>query len=150
MSIFSTILHDVTSVFTHFTQANLDKLVGDVQAGIQVAESDLASAAAFIVTNGPNYVEDAQLLIATLGAFTGNLTIPVTVISALEVAVNDLEQFIGAAKSVASGTTSAFDVFAAMGAVNDISRVTLGYKMHQSLINATAAARVALVSSTKK
>src|SRR5271165_3379107 len=150
MSVFSTVLHDVTSLFTHFTQANLDKLVGDVNSGIQVAESDIAAAATFIVTNGPTYVEDAQLLIATLAAFTGHLTIPVTVISALESTVGDMQQFISVANSVKSNVAHGLDLFAAMGAVDDQSRVALGYKMHQSLINATALARVSLATATKK
>lgn len=150
MSYFSTVIADITAVFTHFNQANFDKLIADVQQGVQVAESDLASAAAYIVANGPNYVQDAQEIVAILGALTGNLTIPATVISALNVAISDIEQFIGAVNSAQSGTAHAMDMFAVMGAVDDVSRVALGYKMHQSLINATAAARVALVSSTKK
>lgn len=150
MSIFSTLIGDVTSLFTHFNQANLDKFVADIQQGLQVAETDLAAAAAYIVSHGPAYVQDAQEVVAILAALTGNLTIPGSVITALKVAIDDMEQFIAAADHASSGTAHAVDMFAVMGAVDDVSRVHLGYKMHQSMIQATAVARVALANATKK
>jgi hypothetical protein len=150
MSIFSKILADATALFTHFNQANYDQLIADIQQGVQVAESDLAAAAAWVAANGPTYVQDAETLVSVLAALTGNLTIPASVIAALQTAISDMEQFIAAVSNASSGTTSAFDVFATMGAVDDQSRVALGYKMNQSLIQATATARNALAVATKK
>lgn len=143
---------DLVAFFTHFNQATFDQLVADLQQDVQVAEADLAKAAAWIVANGPTYVQDAQTLVSVLAALTGNLTIPVSVISALNTAIVDMEQFIGAVGKTSSVTTAGF--MSALAAVPDgkESPGTLlsGYKMHQSLIAATAAARGALGNAKKK
>lgn len=145
-------LTDLENFFTHFSQANFDTLVADIQMDVQVAEADLAKAAAYIVANGPTYVQDAQTLIAVLAALGGNLTIPGSVISVLNAAVSDIEQFIGAVGKVASVTTAGFMTSLAAFPDGNESPGTVvnGYKMHQSLINATAAARVALANAKKK
>lgn len=142
---------DLTNFFVHFNQANFDVLVADIKQDIQVAEADLAKAAAFIVANGPTYVQDAQTLVAVLAALSGNLTIPSSVISALQTAIADVEQFIGAVSKVSSVSTAGF--MSALAAVPDgkESPATLmsGYHMHQDLIAATALARQALVAAQK-
>jgi hypothetical protein len=150
MSWWTTIVADATNLVTNFNQQNLDQLIADIQQDVQVAESDLAKAGAWFVANLPTVISDAQEFIAVLSALTGNLTIPASVITVLETAVSDTQQFLSAVESVSSGTAHAVDVFATMGAVDDTTRIALGYKMHQSLISATAAARVALAASTKK
>ena len=135
-----------------FTQAKFDQLVADIQGDVQIAESDLAAAAAWIVANGPNYVTDAQTLVAVLKALTGNLTIPGAVLSALGVAITDMQQFIGAVGKVTAPTVQS--VVGALTAIPDGNEapgtLVSGYKMHQSLIAATAAARGALANATKK
>jgi hypothetical protein len=142
---------DLENFFTHFSQANFDALVADIQQGIQVAESDLARAAAYIVANGPTFVADAQSVISVLGALTGQLTIPTGVISALEVAVTDINQFIGAVGKVSSVTTAGFmSTLAALPDSNEApGTLVSGYKMHQALIAATAAGRLALGTATR-
>lgn len=145
-------LTDLENFFTHFNQANFDTLVADIQQDIEVAEADLARAAAWIVANGPTYVEDAQTLVAVLAALTGNLTIPASVISALKVAIADVQQFIGAVGKVSAVTTAGF--MSALAAVHDGNEspgsLMRGYKMHQSLMAATAAARQALANASRK
>lgn len=143
---------DLAAFFTHFNQANFDKLVGDIQADVQVAEADLAKAAAWLVAQGPTFVSDAETLVSVLGALSGNLTIPSSVISALSTAANDLNQFIGVVGKVTSVTTAAFmDSLAAFPDGNESpGTLVSGYKVHQSLINATAAARMALATAHKK
>lgn len=147
MSIFT----DLATFFTHFNQANFDKLVADIQQDIQVAESDLAKAAAWLVANGPTIVQDAQVLVGVLAALTGNLTIPASVISGLNVAILDLQQFVGAAGKVSSVSTSGF--ISALAAIPDGKETpyTLmsGYKAHQAVIGATATARQALADAQK-
>jgi hypothetical protein len=142
--------NDLTNFFTTFSQASFDELIADIQQDIEVAESDLAKAAAWIVANGPNYVQDAQTLVAVLAALTGNLTIPASVISTLNVAIADMQQFIGAVTTVSSGTTSAFDALAAYGGSETPAVISSGYKVHQALVEATAAARGTLAAATKK
>jgi hypothetical protein len=143
---------DLENFFTHFSQANFDTLVADIQQGIQVAESDLAKAAAFLVANGPTFVSDAQSIIAVLAALSGNLTIPAGVISVLNTAVADIEQFLGAVGKVASVTTQSFvSSLAAFPDGNEApGTLVSGYKMHQALIAATAQARLAIPAATKK
>jgi hypothetical protein len=138
-------------VFT-FNQAKFDTLVANIKQDIQVAESELAEAAAWVVANGPGLVSDAQTLIAVLGALTGNLTIPASVISALKVAVGDVQQFIGAVSAAQSATTAstAFDALAAFGGSNQMAVVVSGYAAHSSLTQAVAAARLALANAKKK
>jgi len=147
-----TFITDLENFFTHFTQANFDALVADIQQEVQVAESDLAKAAAFLVANGPTFVSDAQSIIAVLAALSGNLTIPAGVISTLNTAVADIEQFLSAVGKVASVTTTNFiSTLAALPDGNEApGTLVSGYKMHQSLIAATAAARGALANATKK
>jgi hypothetical protein len=148
MSFFS----DLESFFTSFSQASFDQLVADIVSDVQVAESDLAKAAAWIVAQGPAIVQDAETFEAVLAALTGNLTIPGAVISALQVAISDIQQFIGAVGKVSSVTTVGFiSTLAALPDGNEApGTLVSGYKMHQALLNATAAARVALASATKK
>jgi hypothetical protein len=145
-------LTDLENFFTHFNQANFDTLVADIQQDVQVAEADLARAAAWLVANGPTIVADAQTLVSVLAALTGHLTIPVSVISVLETTVADLQQFVGAVGKVASVTTAGF--MSALAAVPDGNEspgtLLSGYKMHQSVLSATVAARLALATAKKK
>jgi hypothetical protein len=138
-------------VFT-FNQAKFDGLVADIKQDIQVAESDLAEAAAWVVANGPTLVSDAQTLISVLSALTGNLTIPVSVISALKVAVGDAQQFIAAVSAAqsAGNAPAAFDALADFGGSNTPAVVVSGYAVHNSLTEAVAAARTALANATRK
>jgi hypothetical protein len=142
---------DLKNFFTTFSQASFDELVADIQQDVTVAETDLAKAAAWIVANGPTYVQDAETLVAVLGALTGNLTIPASVISALNVAIADVQQFVGAVGKVSSVSTAGFmDALAAVGGTETPATILAGYKMHQSLLVATAAARQALAKASKK
>jgi hypothetical protein len=151
----SSFLSSVTTflgrVFT-FNQAKFDGLVVDIKQDIEVAESDLAEAAAWVVANGPVLVSDAQTLISVLGALTGNLTIPVSVIAALKTAVADTQQFIGAVSAAQSAESApaAYDGLAAFGGSNTPAVVVSGYAVHASLTQAIAAARTALANATKK
>ena len=142
---------DITTLFTHFNQGNLDKLIADIQQDVAVAESDLKKAAAWIAANGPTYVQDAETIVSTLSALTGNLKISSSVISSLDIAIGDMQQFVGAVSSASSAksTASAFDVLAAYGGSETPAVITAGYKVHQSLVAATAAARVALATASK-
>jgi hypothetical protein len=151
MSLLSTTWNDFIGLFTQgFTQAALDKLVADIQTDVQVGENDLALAGAWIVGNGPALVTDAQTFVAVLGALTGNLTIPAGVISAINLAIGDLQQFIGAVGKVT--TPSAEGIMSAFSAVSNETPagVLAAYKAHQAVIAATAAARLALASAQKK
>ena len=141
---------DITNIFTGgFTQASFDQLISDIVSDVEVAEADLAKAAAYIVAEGPTVVQDAQTLVSVLAALTGNLTIPASVLSALSVAISDMQQFIGAVGKVSSGAVTAFAALSTYG--NETPAViTNGYKLHQSVLNATAAARVALATANKK
>jgi hypothetical protein len=148
----SSFLSSVTTflgrVFT-FNQTKFDGLVADIKQDIQVAEGDLAEAAAWVVANGPTLVSDAQTLISVLGAVTGNLTIQASVIAALKTAVADAQQFIGAVSAAQSAGAGAFDGLAAFGGSNTPTIVVSGYAVHASLTQAIAAARTALANSTK-
>jgi hypothetical protein len=150
-SFWSSITNFLGRAFT-FNQAKFDTLVADIKQEVQVAESDLAEAAAWIVANGPTLVSDAQTLIAVLSALTGNLTIPVSVIAALKVAVADTQQFIGAVSAAQSAESApaAYDGLAAFGGSNTPAVVVSGYAVHASLTQAIAAARTALANATKK
>lgn len=140
---------DITSFFTHFTQADFDKLVADVQQAEQVVEDDLKKAAAFIVANGPAIIQDAETLVAILAALSGNLTIPSSVISALKVAITDAQQFVDAvAKASGSTPVAAFGAVSAFGTTNT-QVVMSGYKVHQDLVAAAAAGRQALATAQK-
>lgn len=141
---------DITSFFTHFTQADFDKLVADVQQAEQVVEDDLKKAAAFIVANGPSIIQDAETLVAILAALSGNLTIPSSVISALKVAIADAQQFVDAVAK-ASGSATPVAAFGAVSAFGSTQTqvVMSGYKVHQDLVAAAAAARQALASAKK-
>ena len=88
MTIWSNISTFLGRVFT-FNQTKFDQLVADIRQNIEVAESDLAMAAAWVAANGPSLVSEAQTLLSVLGALTGNLTIPASVISALKVTISD-------------------------------------------------------------
>ena len=151
MTIWSNISTFLGRVFT-FNQAKFDQLVADIRQGIQVAESDLSMAAAWVVANGPSLVTEAQTLLAVLGALTGNLTIPASVISALKVAIGDMQQFVGAVTTATSSTSAAhaFDALAAYGGSDTPTVVASGYGVHNSLTQALAAARVALAGASKK
>jgi hypothetical protein len=144
-------LTDLENFFTHFNQANFDKLVADIQSDVQVAEADLARAAAWIVANGPTIINDAQTLIAVLAALSGNLTIPAGVIAVLKVTIADVQQFVGAVGKVSSVSTAGFmDALAAVGGTETPATILAGYETHQSLLVATAAARQALAKASKK
>jgi hypothetical protein len=151
MTIWTDISTFLGRIFT-FDQAKFDELVADIKQGIEVAESDLAMAAAWVTANGPSLVSDAQTLLSVLGALTGNLTIPASVISALKVAIGDMQQFVTAvtAASSAGGAAGAFDVLAVFGGSDTPAVVTSGYAAHSSLTQALAAARVALAHASKK
>ena len=142
---------DFTTFLTHWNQANFDKLVADIQQDIQVAESDLAKAAAWIASQGPTIISDAETLMSVLAALSGNLTIPASVLSVLKVAIADMQQFVGAVSKVAFvSTESMVGVLSAFDSNENPATVTSAYKMHQSLLNATAAARMALATAKKK
>lgn len=142
---------DFTTFLTHWNQANFDKLVADIQQDIQVAESDLAKAAAWIASQGPTIISDAETLMSVLAALSGNLTIPASVLSVLKVAIADMQQFVGAVSKVAFvSTESLVGVLSAFDSNENPVTVTSAYKMHQSLLNAAAAARMALATANKK
>ena len=106
MTIWSNISTFLGRVFT-FNQTKFDQLVADIRQNIEVAESDLAMAAAWVAANGPSLVSEAQTLLSVLGALTGNLTIPASVISALKVTISDMQQFVGAVTTATSSSTAA-------------------------------------------
>jgi hypothetical protein len=114
MTIWTNISTFLGRIFT-FDQAKFDALIADIKQGVEVAESDLAMAAAWVTTNGPSLVSEAQTLLSVLSALTGNLTIPAPVISALTVAINDVQQFVTAvtAANSAGSAAGAFDALAA-------------------------------------
>jgi hypothetical protein len=151
MTIWSNISTFLGRVFT-FNQAKFDQLVADIRQDVQVAESDLAMAAAWVTANGPSLVSEAQTLVSVLAALTGNLTIPASVIAALKVAIGDMQQFVGAVTAATSSSTAvhAFDALAAYGGSDTPAVVTSGYGVHSSLTQALAAARVALANASKK
>jgi hypothetical protein len=151
MTIWSNISTFLGRVFT-FNQAKFDQLVADIRQDVEVAESDLAMAAAWVTANGPSLVSEAQTLLSVLAALTGNLTIPASVISALKVAITDMQQFVDAVTAATSSSTAshAFDALAAFGGSDTPAVVTSGYGVHSSLTQALAAARVALANASKK
>jgi hypothetical protein len=151
MTIWSNISTFLGRIFT-FNQAEFDELVADMKQGIEVAESDLAMAAAWVTANGPSLVSEAQTLLSVLAALTGNLTIPASVIAALKVAISDMQQFVGAVTTATSSGTAAhaFDALAAYGGSDTSAVVANGYGVHSALTQALAAARVALASASKK
>jgi hypothetical protein len=144
MTIWTNISTFLGRIFT-FDQAKFDALIADIKQGVEVAESDLAMAAAWVTANGPSLVSEAQTLLSVLSALTGNLTIPASVISALTVAISDVQQFVTAvtAASSAGSVAGAFDALAALGGSNTPAA-------HSSLTQALAAARVALANASKK
>jgi hypothetical protein len=151
MTIWTNISTFLGRIFT-FDQAKFDALIADIKRGAEVAESDLAMAAAWVTANGPSLVSEAQTLLSVLSALTGNLTIPASVISALTVAIGDMQQFVTAvtAASSAGSAARAFDALAALGGSDTPAVVTGGYAAHSSLAQALAAARVALANASKK
>jgi hypothetical protein len=150
MTIWTNISTFLGRIFT-FDQAKFDALIADIKQGVEVAESDLAMAAAWVTANGPSLVSEAQTLLSVLSALNGNLTIPASVISALTVAISDMQQFVTAV-TAASSAGSAAGAFApaALGGSDTPAVVTGGYAAHSSLTQALAAARVALANASKK
>lgn len=136
---------DFVNVFkSGFSQASLDQLVADIKQGVQTAESDLAIALAWIVSEMPSLVSDAQEVLAILTALTGNLTISASVLAAINVAIGDMQQFENAANALnASGTVSAVSAPTQMGLV------VKGHAARAAMDAALAQGRLALNSAGK-
>jgi hypothetical protein len=59
MTIWTNISTFLGRIFT-FDQAKFDALIADIKRGAEVAESDLAMAAAWVTANGPSLVSEAR------------------------------------------------------------------------------------------
>lgn len=128
-----------------FQQSALDSLVAQIKQGFQTAESALASAVAFVISDGPTIISDAQELVAVLAALTGNLTIPAAVISALNVAIQDAQEFLAA---VSAAQTALAPVSSVVSAPTQVDFVLKGHAVRAALDQAVSAARLALNSAT--
>lgn len=140
MSYASSIVQDFKNLFANYNQANWDKLVADINGGIQVGENDLALAAAWVLANLPTYVADAKTLVTVLSALTGQATVPAAVVTTLNSAIAEVSTFLSAVGTV----SAAFGVATPVNLASSPAANVQAYKVHQSLVAATAMARLAL------